>query len=93
MSALKDAFPGVHFRYDEDRYAVDLEQFAAWLFARRYPNKAARTHLYNVQQVLRAPSGVSGVALNSTKLSTAFRRLAVGKITYQHTPTRFTEYL
>jgi len=93
MSALKDVFPRVHFRYDEDPYAVDLEQFAAWLCERRYPNKGARTHLYNVQQVLRALSGVSGAALDSTKLSTAFRRLAVGKITYQHTHTRFTEYL
>ena len=52
MSALKLVFPRVHFRYDECPYADDLEHFAAWLCGRAYRNKRARTHLYNVQQVL-----------------------------------------
>ena len=33
MSALTQVFVRVHFRYDRDRYAEDLEQFAAWLLA------------------------------------------------------------
>ena len=36
MSALKQVFPRVYFRYDQDRYAQDLEQFAAWLLANGY---------------------------------------------------------
>jgi integrase/recombinase XerD len=52
MSALKQVFPRVHYRYDECPYADDLEHFAAWLCARAYRNKPARTHLYNVQRVL-----------------------------------------
>jgi integrase/recombinase XerD len=52
MSALQQVFPRVHFRYDECRYAQELEQFASWLCERAYRNKPARTHLYNAQQVL-----------------------------------------
>ena len=37
MSALKEVFSRVHFRYDNDPNAKDLEQFAAWLCAHRYP--------------------------------------------------------
>ena len=35
MSALKEVFSRVHFRYDNDPNAKDLEQFAAWLCAHR----------------------------------------------------------
>jgi hypothetical protein len=54
MSALKQVFPRVHFRYDRDAHAADLEQFATWLCVRGNCNKSARTHLYNSQQVLRS---------------------------------------
>jgi hypothetical protein len=39
MSALKEVFVRVHFRYDRDRYAQDLEHFARWLIDKGYPKQ------------------------------------------------------
>jgi hypothetical protein len=71
MSALKQVFPRVHYRYDECPYADDLEHFAAWLCARAYRNKPARTHLYNVQRVLISLTLPSGSKLRLAKLAPA----------------------
>jgi hypothetical protein len=43
MSALKQVFPRVHYRYDECPYADDLEHFAAWLCVRIAISRPART--------------------------------------------------
>ncbi len=93
MSALKQVFVRVHFRYDHDRYVQDLERFAAWLLAAGYPNKSARTHLYRVQQVLHAVAALPGSAVRAGALQRAFRRLARRQWQYQHTRTTYTRYL
>jgi integrase/recombinase XerD len=93
MSALRQVFPRVHYRYDECPYADDLEQFAAWLCERAYGNKRARTHLYNVQQVLRALAKSSGSKLALAKLAVAFRRSGNARLRYQHSFTIFTQFL
>jgi integrase/recombinase XerD len=93
MSALKQVFPRVHFRYDECGYAEDLEHFAAWLCGRGYRNKPARTHLYNVQQVLRVLAMPPGAKLDIAKLAAAFRRSGDGRLRYQHSRTTFTHFL
>jgi len=87
MSALKQVFPRVHFRYDECCYAQDLEHFAEWLCGHGYRNKPARTHLYNVQQVLRALAMPPGAMLDIAKLTAAFRRSGDGRLRYQHSCT------
>jgi len=51
MSALKQVFPRVHFRYDECLYAT-ISNTLPLVVWRAYRNKRARAHLYNVQQVL-----------------------------------------
>jgi hypothetical protein len=83
MSALKQVFPRVHYRYDECPYAADLEDFAAWLCERAYRNKRARTHLYNVQQVLISLALPSGSKLKLAKLEVAFRRSGNARLRYQ----------
>jgi integrase len=93
MSALKQVFPRVHYRYDECPYADDLEHFAAWLCERAYRNKRARTHLYNVQQVLISLAQPSGSKLKLAALSVAFRRSGNARLRYQHSFAVFTRYL
>jgi integrase/recombinase XerD len=93
MSSLKQVFPRVHFRYDECRYAEDLEHFAAWLCGRGYRNKPARTHLYNVQQVLQVLAMPPSAKLHIAKLAAAFRRCGDGRLRYQHSLTTFTHFL
>jgi integrase/recombinase XerD len=93
MSALKQVFPRVHYRYDECPYAADLEDFAAWLCERAYRNKRARTHLYNVQQVLISLALPSGSKLKLAKLEVAFRRSGNARLRYQHSFAVFTRYL
>jgi site-specific recombinase XerD len=93
MSALKQVFPRVHFRYDKCRYAEDLEQFASWLCVRAYHNKCARTHLHNVQQVLQFLALPSGSKVALAKLALAFRRLGNTRLTYQHSFTTFSQFL
>jgi len=93
MSALKQVFVRVHFRYDQDRYAEDLERFAAWLLAAGYPNKSARTHLHRVQQVLHAMGALPGSRVKVDALQRAFRRLTRRSWQYRHTRTTYTRYL
>jgi site-specific recombinase XerD len=93
MSALKQVFVRVHFRYDRDRYAPDLEEFAAWLLANGYPNKTARTHLFRVQQVLRAIASEPGAALRAEVLRRTFTRLARRHWRYCHTHPTYAGYL
>jgi integrase len=93
MSALKLVFPRVHFRYDECPYADDLEHFSAWLCGRAYRNKRARTHLYNVQQVLLDLAMPSGSKLDLAKVAVAFRRSGDARLRYQHSFTIFTQFL
>jgi len=93
MSALKQVFVRVHSRYDQDRYAKDLERFAAWLLANGYPNKTARTHLFRVQQVLHAIRAAPSAALHADVLGRAFRRLARRRWTRCHTCYTYSGYL
>jgi site-specific recombinase XerD len=93
MSALRQVFVRVHFRYDRDRYAEDLEQFAAWLLANGYPNKTARTHLFRVQQVLHEISAAPGAALHADKLKGAFRCLKRRRWKACHTHPTYAGYL
>jgi hypothetical protein len=66
----------VHFGYELDPYAEDLERFASWLLTVGYPNKTARTHLFRVQQVLDAIGGPSGAVIDAQALERAYKRLA-----------------
>jgi len=93
MSALKDIFVRVHFRYDRDRYSQHLEHFAEWLLAKGYPNKTCRTHLYRVQQVLHAMRPQPGAALEAARLEGTFRRLARRRWTDCHTYPAYSGYL
>lgn len=93
MSALKQVFVRVHFRYNQDRYAEDLEPFAAWLLKAGYPNKTCRTHLYRVQQVLHAIGQPPGAMLGENVLQRAFIRVARRKWRYCHTRPVYTSYL
>ena len=86
MSALKQVFVRVHLRYEQDRYAEDLERFAAWLIATRYQNKNARRHLFVVYSrscTLSAPRRVPRCAADV--LERAFAKLAdAGRATTPH---------
>ena len=93
MSALNQIFVRVHFRYDRDRYAEDLEQFAAWLLANEYPNKSARGHLYRVQQVLHALGTEPSAPLKAHELRWVFRRKERRQPRYRHTHTTYSKYL
>lgn len=93
MSALKQVFVRVHFRYDQDRYADDLERFAAWLLQAGYPNKTCRTHLYHVQQALHAIGSPPGTMLDADVLQRTFLRLARRKPRYGHTRSVYTDFL
>jgi integrase/recombinase XerD len=92
MSALRQVFVRVHSRYEQDRYAEDLERFAAWLLATRYRNKNARRHLCRVQQVLHAIGAAPGSALRADVLGRAFARLA-RRWTRCHTASTYAGYL
>ena len=92
MSALKQVFVRVHSRYEQDRYAEDLERFAAWLLGTRYHNKNARRHLCRVQQVLHAIGAAPGVALRAEVLGRAFAKLA-RRWTRNYTASRYAGYL
>lgn len=93
MSALKQVFVRVHFRYEQDRYVQDLEPFAAWLLHAGYPNKTCRTHLYRVQQALHAIDRPPGAVLSETVLQQTFRRLARRKWRSCHTHPVYAGYL
>lgn len=93
MSALKQVFVRVHFRYDQDRYADDLERFAAWLLDAGYPNKTCRTHLYHVQQVLHAIGSPPGTMVDEGVLQRTFVRLARRKPRYCYTRPAYTGFL
>jgi len=93
MSALKQIFVRVHFRYDRDRYVDDLEHFAQWLLAAGYPNKTIRTHLFRAQQVLHAGGSPPGSALDASELRDTFSRLARRRWKYCHTHPIFARYL
>lgn len=92
MSALKQVFVRVHSRYEQDRYAEDLERFAAWLLATRYHNKNARRHLCRVQQVLHVIGATPGATLRADVLGRAFARLA-RRWTRCHTASTYAGYL
>jgi integrase/recombinase XerD len=93
MSALKEVFVRVHFRYDRDRYSKDLEHFAQWLLDRGYPNKTCRTHLFRAQQVLHAMRTSPGAALEADTLERTFRRLARRRWTCCHSYPAYSGYL
>lgn len=93
MSALKQIFVRVHFRYEQDRYVDELEPFASWLLNVGYPNKTCRTHLYRVQQALHAIGRSPGTVLSEDDLQHAFRRLARRKWRYCHTSPVYAGYL
>lgn len=93
MSALAQVFVRVHARYDQDRYAGDLEPFAAWLLRAGYPNKSCRTHLYWVQQALHAIGAMPGAVLEADVLEHTFRRLTRRCSRSRHTCSRYVRYL
>jgi integrase/recombinase XerD len=93
MSALRQIFVRVHFRYERDRYAEDLERFAQSLLANGYPNKTIRTHLFRAQQVLHAIDAPPGSALDGATLQRTFRRLARRRWKYCHTHPVFARHL
>lgn len=93
MSALKQVFVRVHFRYDRDRYAGDLERFAVWLLANGYPNQTARQHLFRVQQVLHEIGASPGTALPADVLARAFSRLARRHWKRCHSRPVYAEFL
>lgn len=93
MSALKKVFVRVHFRYDCDRYADDLERFAVWLLANGYPNQTARGHLFRVQQVLHEVGAVPGTPLAADVLGRAFRHLTRRHWKYRHSHSVFAGFL
>lgn len=93
MSALKQVFVRVHARYDQDRYAQDLEPFAAWLLSAGYPNKSCRTHLYWAQQALHAINAMPGAVLKADAFERVFRRLARRCGRCRHTCSTYARYL
>ena len=93
MSALKQVFVRVHFRYDRDRYAEDLEHFAQWLLANGYPTTTSRTHLFRAQQALHAIGLPPGSTLDAGRLHNTFRRLARRRWKYCHTYPTYARYL
>src|SRR6266436_4841819 len=93
MSALEEVFVRVHFRYELDPYAEDLERFASWLLGVGYPNKTARTHLFRVQQVLHAIGVPSGAVIDPEELERAFKRIARRHWKYCHTHAAYMRYL
>jgi integrase/recombinase XerD len=94
MSALKQIFVRVHYRYDRDSYAEDLERFAAWLLEAGYANKPARAHLFRVQQALNHIGSPSDTTLAVELLERAFRRLGRRRpVLYQHTFSTYSRFL
>ncbi|GMU68394.1 MAG: hypothetical protein AMXMBFR37_07270 [Steroidobacteraceae bacterium] len=93
MSALKQIFVRVHFRYEQDLYAKDLEPFAAWLLDAGYPNKTCRTHLYRVQQALHAIGRPPGSILDEEVLQRTFHSLARRAWPSCHTHPVYAGYL
>ncbi|MGP8095998.1 MAG: tyrosine-type recombinase/integrase [Steroidobacteraceae bacterium] len=93
MSALAQLFVRLHRRYDQDRYADDLERFAAWLLANDFSIHTAQTHLFRVQQVLRAVAVEPGTTLGLQMLRRAFRRLERRDWKYRHTRSTYLRYL
>jgi site-specific recombinase XerD len=93
MSALKQVFVRVHFRYDRDRYAEDLERFAAWLLTQGYPNQTARLHLFRVQQVLHAIGFAPGTPVQADVLQRVFRRLERRRWKDCHSHPTYAGYL
>ena len=92
MSALKQVFVRVHFRYERDPYAPDLEDYAAWLLQKGYSNKTARTHLYRVQQVLHAIKAPPRSSLDEALLRHAFKRLTRRRWRACLTASAYIEY-
>lgn len=93
MSALTQVFVRVHARYDQDRYAGDLEPFAAWLLRAGYPNKSCRTHLYWAQQALHAIGAMPCATLEADVLERAFRRFTLRCSRCRHTCSTYSHYL
>lgn len=87
MSALKQVFVRDHVRYSADRYAPELESFAAWLLAGAYNNKTARDHLFRTQRVLHEIGASPGAALTADSLASGFRKLG------RHAPARYRNTL
>ncbi|WP_338927599.1 tyrosine-type recombinase/integrase (plasmid) [Mycetohabitans endofungorum] len=70
---LQELFPKVHRRYDESRFAADLEDFAAWLRRRGYSRTSTCDHLFRAKQTLERMDGAEpGGAFSTEHLYTAF---------------------
>ncbi|WP_323073866.1 tyrosine-type recombinase/integrase [Mycetohabitans endofungorum] len=70
---LQELFPKVHRRYDESRFAADLEDFAAWLRRRGYSRTSTCDHLFRAKQTLeRMDVAEPGGAFSTEHLYTAF---------------------
>lgn len=93
MSALKQVFVRVHARYEQDRYAQDLERFAAWLLAAGYPNKTCRTHLYRTQQALHVAGRPPDASIDEALLRRVFHRLAQRRWRHCHTLSVYAGFL
>jgi integrase len=91
---LSKVFVRVHFRYDRDPYAAELEAFARFLIEHGYSNKAARGHLYCLQQVLHRVGNVPGATLGAASLSSAFQAYARRRHAgYSHTKAVYLPFL
>ncbi|MCX4163676.1 MULTISPECIES: tyrosine-type recombinase/integrase [Paraburkholderia] len=73
---LQDLFPKVHRRYEESRFAADLEDFAVWLRRRGYSRTSACDHLFRAKQTLeRMDIAEPGGTFSAEHLYAAFTSL------------------
>jgi len=70
---LAELFPKYHRRYEQSRFAADLEGFASWLLAVGYSRENTCDHLFRLRTTLERLEGLSpGTIFSEPQLELAF---------------------
>jgi hypothetical protein len=70
---LAELFPKYHRRYEQSRFAADLEEFASWLLAVGYSRENTCDHLFRLRTTLEPLEGLSpGAIFSEAQLGLAF---------------------
>jgi site-specific recombinase XerD len=70
---LAELFPKYHRRYEQSRFAADLEAFASWLLAVGYSRENTCDHLFRLRTTLERLTGLNpGASFSEPQLELAF---------------------
>jgi integrase/recombinase XerD len=91
---LQDLYPRDHRRYEDSRFAIELEEFARWLQQLGYSRHSVRGHLCRLRQVLEGSERFQpGGIFSEAGLSEAFASSSPCADLYRATQRAFGRFL